>query len=373
MKRRAAVICSLVMTVGYAYAQGSLTPPGVPAAMMKTLEQVEPRIDVMTLAGDASSEIVITNSGSYYLSANLAVTKDNGISIQATDVTLDLNGFNVSRISGSGGIGILINSLQDRATVRNGTVVGFEYGIRCYFSPALAKGCLFEKLALSGCSTYGIYAGISSRIVDCRVHDNAGSGIYSAAGNSISGCTVYNNQGTYGIYASGSTLRGCSAYSTTGTGSSSYGIYADNGSSILECVSRGNSNTNSLSTSSQGVGIYAGSRGMIKDCTATQNKGDGILIAADILVEGNMCSGNGFIGDGAGIHAAVHFTSAKNQIDGNTVTGNDRGIDVDSYGNLIVRNSANGNTTEYDIVGGNDVGSIQTSPIGSGAWDNIEL
>jgi len=54
------------------------------------------------------------------------------------------------------------------------------------------------------------------------------------------------------------------------------------------------------------------------------------------------------------------------------VTENDRGIDVDAGDNLIVRNSANANTTaNYDIVGGNDVGTLQTTPVGAGAWDNF--
>jgi hypothetical protein len=146
--KAAKIVTTLFSTISiacYVQAQGSLTPPGAPGETMKTLQQVEPRVDVMTLAGDASSEIVITNSGSYYLSANLEVTKVNGIRIAAVDVVLDLNGFEVSRGSGSGGKGIFIDSGMDRATVRNGTVVGFDQGIYGYNT----KGCLFENLAAS--------------------------------------------------------------------------------------------------------------------------------------------------------------------------------------------------------------------------------
>jgi len=161
MKKEMAVMMGMVvLAAGHIFAQGSLTPPGAPAATMKTLEQVEPRIDLATLSGDANSEVVITNSGSYYLSANLEVGKSKGIYIAATDVTLDLNGFKISRSSGSGGHGIHIAGGMDRATVRNGNLVGFSSGIYTYITlTGYAKGCLFEKLAVSGCSSYGIWGG----------------------------------------------------------------------------------------------------------------------------------------------------------------------------------------------------------------------
>ena len=81
------------------------------------------------------------------------------------------------------------------------------------------------------------------------------------------------------------------------------------------------------------------------------------------------CDNNGYGGDGAGI--SVEFND--NRIDSNNVVNNDRGIDVDASGNLIVRNSASGNTTDYDIATGNNTGTIQTTPVGAGAWDNFEF
>jgi hypothetical protein len=44
---------------------------------------------------------------------------------------------------------------------------------------------------------------------------------------------------------------------------------------------------------------------------------------------------------------------------------------VDGTGNFIVRNTAN-NTTNYAISFGNPRGTMQTSPVGAGAWDNFE-
>jgi hypothetical protein len=56
------------------FAQGPLTPPGAPAPTMKTLQQIEPRIDLATVPGNASAHHVIDRPGSYYLSGNLEMT-----------------------------------------------------------------------------------------------------------------------------------------------------------------------------------------------------------------------------------------------------------------------------------------------------------
>src|SRR3954453_12968863 len=73
-----------------AFSQGSLTPPGAPAPTMKRLDEVEPRTNLQATpapAGvdttNASFQFVITQPGSYYLTANVAVTKPNGVQISA--------------------------------------------------------------------------------------------------------------------------------------------------------------------------------------------------------------------------------------------------------------------------------------------------
>ena len=414
---------------GMVFAQGSLTPPGKPGATMKSLEQlddamvgvskqveavttavtdvsnsvaqvandvgianirldylrgleldyliegvsnaveqVETRIDLATVAGNTTYHHVISQPGSYYLSRNLAVTKANGISITTNNVTLDLNGFTISRSSGSGGNGVYVSAAGNQTTIHNGSVSGFSFGTNAELG---SYGGSLLHLKASQCSTYGIYAGSrGTRLVDCSAIQNTGIGIMAGIGSSLSGCIASANQGAYGIYAEeGSTLSGCvssfnqgtygiyadlgsaltdcNASHNTGTGSESYGIYALN-SSVIGCTAFRNSNTNSLGTCWQGVGIYI-NEGLVKDCVASYNRGDGICVSSDSLVSGNQCDANGFSGDGAGIHVTYY----DNRIENNTVTDNDRGIDVDNTGNFIARNTASGNTINWVVAADN--------------------
>ena len=70
-------------------------------------------------------------------------------------------------------------------------------------------------------------------------------------------------------------------------------------------------------------------------------------------------------GNGSGDGSGTHVNSSDCRIEGNDMTDNDRGIDVNVAGNLIVRDSGRGNASNYEIVASNSVGAILVSP-GSG-------
>jgi hypothetical protein len=59
---------------------------------MKSLHQVEPCIDLATIAGDEDADHVIQQSGSYYLSCDLVVTNPTAVRVTVNDVTIDLRG-----------------------------------------------------------------------------------------------------------------------------------------------------------------------------------------------------------------------------------------------------------------------------------------
>src|SRR6516164_9677521 len=121
-----------------ALAQGSLTPPGPPAPMMKSLDQIEPRTPI------SSAPFTISQPGSYYLTTNLTVNSGDAIIIATSGVTLDLNGFTISStVSNAAGTGILLNSGSLRnITIANGFVQGgvTNDGTGIYSGSGLASG-----------------------------------------------------------------------------------------------------------------------------------------------------------------------------------------------------------------------------------------
>jgi parallel beta-helix repeat protein len=79
-------------------------------------------------------------------------------------------------------------------------------------------------------------------------------------------------------------------------------------------------------------------------------------------VRGNTCYYNGYLSDGAGIHA----TGRDNRIEANNCTTNDRGIDVDDLGNFISRNTCSGNRmTNWDVVAGNVILVVNATTAGA--------
>ncbi len=114
-------------------------PPAPPGPTMKTLSQVEPRAPISSLP------FAITNPGSYYLTTNLTgAASANGITVQASDVTIDLHGFTLAGVSGSLN-GVAVPSAQNGLAIFGGVVQGWGgSGI----SAASASGGQFSQLTL---------------------------------------------------------------------------------------------------------------------------------------------------------------------------------------------------------------------------------
>ena len=408
------------------FGQGSLTPSqtpdhksgpdaaldvgGLPQPTMKTLQQVEPRVDVQTLAGDVQTTYIIDQPGSYYLSQNILSDKDVGISIQASRVVLDLNGFHLSGADGReiGSKGIHVVSNVHAVTVRNGTVSLFKDGIAA-FSTSLAnpKACVFENLQATRCSEHGFLIGEDSVIRHCTSWSN-GAGIHAENGTRISHCTVADcrgygegqslgsgifarnrclishcvvkdnkvrgilthadcviehttasgNTGQYGIaVGKGSALRHCTANDNIGTGSYSRGISLGQGCSAIACIANNNKGENDDSTSALGVGIFATSACLIKNCTVEGNDGDGIRIGLNNRVEENQCANNGAAG--------IRMTGDCNRVDSNHSVSNDYGIYYgNTTANVIIRNTCLKNTSSQLFV---------NSPGNTAPTDNIAV
>jgi hypothetical protein len=94
---------------------------------MKTLGQIEARtiVNATNTPVNANNTFIISAPGSYYLTGNITgAPGKHGISIQADDVILDLNGFLL--VSGGAGAlrGVDVPAAQKNLALRNGTVRG---------------------------------------------------------------------------------------------------------------------------------------------------------------------------------------------------------------------------------------------------------
>jgi hypothetical protein len=322
MKRKFAIsilsAVALAATAGLLVA-GPLNPPGGPVTgTYKTLTEVEPRIaiNLANTPGDADSLFKITQPGSYYLTGNISgVVGKHGIEIAANNVTIDLSGFAMTGVAGSlDGITSTDSTVVDIA-VRNGSIRTWgNQGIDFFNS----TGVVVESVLVRECAI-GIRIGDRARVRLCTASNNSGSGISLGVSSQVVECTAENNQ--------------------------TNGIFASDGSMIINCVA--NANT--------GAGIRTGSNAIIRGCVASQNTSHGVVVLGNSVVSGVVSSGNGL---GASIGAGVLATGNANRIEDNVCNGNDRGIDVDGFQNIIIRNTCSANALNWTFVGGNHYGPI---------------
>ncbi|MEO0508317.1 MAG: hypothetical protein AAF065_00475 [Verrucomicrobiota bacterium] len=219
-----ASLLALPVTI-FAQAGGDPTTPpaGVPGPVMKTLDQVEARIPLVDGAPGVTEEsnggFTISQSGSYYMVGDLSVASGNGIDITASHVTLDMNGFTLSRISGSAsGSGINIDTdvsgaRTDSVHIENGHIFSkYTLSGATLIGEGFAKGITFQgdglsisRVSVTGCSQIGIELGVfgftgstGNLITDCKLNANQ-VGIFATNANArsiVQNCTVINSIGT---------------------------------------------------------------------------------------------------------------------------------------------------------------------------------
>lgn len=401
------VLQAVVSTpIGSVFGQGDLTPPGAPTPTMKSLDQVEARtiVNSTNTPGNGIYAFVISQAGSYYLAGKIAITTNGGILVSAPGVTLNLNGFQISRSSGGGGTGIAVQTAANGCSIVNGSVTGFAYGVHCDTSPLPSPaGGTFKDLSVSGCTLTGIIAGNYWRVDGCKSFNNVPGDSLRAGGLStgnacvVTNCAISGNGGAIAAYVgSGSTVTDCSVTSNIG----GYGLYADNGSTVTNCASMGNLSAVGIlvdngvltkcSACSNAAGIYSNSSCVVESCNASNNhfgstpgigissffgsiirncevvgnSGNGIQVIESCVVVGNTVTGNSnTTTSSAGIFVS---SGMNNRIIANNVSGSSYGIRVVGNSNLVIQNSVNGNSLgNFQIDAGNYVGSIVT-PTASG-------
>jgi len=276
----------------------------------KTLDQVEPRMPISSLP------FVIGESGSYYVTSDLTldVPDQNGIEVDANDVTVDLMGYSLIGLGSGQGDGIHMAG-RINVEIRNGTVRNWGGN--------------------------GIYedGGNVHTIVGVRVRSNNGSGMFlSGSGHCVRDCTAAWNGG-HGIAVAG----GCTLDRNTVNGNAYVGISAGSDCTV----------TNNTSSDNWAAGMMIGG-----GCTVATNTLDDNQWPTDLLPATTLGTGTGLLVTGQGClirdntlrgnsDANIRVKSTHNALENNLVTGAKYGIYFEEIGNFYANNRASGNTTNY--------------------------
>lgn len=310
-----------------ASAETSLTPPGSPEPVFRTLDQIEPRTPV-------SDPCTITQPGSYYLTGNIS-TASSGITIRTNNVTLDLMGHTLSGDRGSADHGIRIdgdtNAVRRGISIRNGTVTAFGNGVTL----ENAKNCRIEDVVCTTNLNIGFYLNAENngaikdnvilrcvaaenghgivldgtdggvcegnRIQNCMVERNANHGIDlngsngKCAYNSVLSTTVRNNQWGIALMANagglcfGNTVRGC-----TILGSAYDGLYLQGEGGT--CAGNWMQNNQVLGNRQYGIRIGYGSENVLtgNDASASGSVGFNVVNGNLVFQNTSVASGLNF-------------------------------------------------------------------------------
>lgn len=374
MHLRFVAVALLASAIASASLAGPLNPPG---GAPQSTGRFGPRIEINDLntPGDANSVYKITQAGSYYFGRNL-VGQDakHGIQIEASNVTIDMNGFTLQGVERLGASldGIRIFSDQANVTIRNGQIADFGGdGIE----GNIARQCTIEDVVVTDCGLRGISIDSGASIRRCLAIDNGSFGFEIAEYSRVSECIA----------------EGCSV-----------GFVLDQGSVVTECLASGNT-TDGFQTTTYSVvsgcvargngqhGFNAISSSAYVDCIASQNGGSGFLLGSGVAERCHARANTGpgfFLSSGSrvrdssslnGLSDGIEVFSNNCWIDRCRVSGNaDKGIELaPSEFTVVTRCFSSGNGgLAYDNEAGNFVAEILVAPglnfVSINPWANFE-
>ena len=239
----------------------------------------------------------------------------DGLTVTSHAVTIDLDGHALVGSEGSL-IGIDCTG-SSNLVVRNGTVRDWgSSGIR-----STTTSAHFHDLQLTGNGGDGLQSGPASQINRCTSSGNTGDGFETGEGTTLTKCVAQGNTRT--------------------------GIHTGMGNLIERCIVSENGET----------GVFANVKTTVRECTVLGNAGTGIQAISACHIVGNHCSDHATA-------AGIRTIAGDNRIEANQLTGNSVGLDIDSSGNLVIRNTVSGSTTTaYEINANNLVGPVIAATI----------
>ncbi len=252
----------------------------------------------------AYSPYTINQPGSYIVVKDLtATTNIPTISINTSDVTIDLNGHN---IYGAGQItdGIWSAVGNNNITITNGVVRDWGHnGISLS-----GNDVQVSKVKSYNNGNQGFYlVGTSMRVIDCIADSNTRNGFEIGSNGIITGCIASNNG--VGIYVGGN---GCQVIENNTLSNTNGGIFVNAAGGLIK---------NNTASSNNAHGITIGGNGgcQIIENNVSYNASNGIdATQGGCLIKGNVAFHNT---NGSGI-----FSQADNQIIENTCLSNSYGI-----------------------------------------------
>lgn len=414
---------------------GDLAPPGPPAPTMKTLDQVEPRIPVgpLTTPGDASSVHRIAASGSYYLTGDIeAPAGFHGVVIAADNVTLDLNGFSITGapdsltgvlpdsgfrtglsvrngvIDSMGALGVAFIDDASNVTARNcasgGFIVrrGVDLTAEGNGGDGFSGGELFVRCIAQNNASNGFSNADAAVYRDCVARANDDDGF--SAGGVFENCRADGN--TEGFYIPRSaTLRACISSQNTLLG------FRTDGSdpvSFRDCIAAANGNDGFLingdaprtliaciADDNGDEGFFLNADGaLVRDSSASRNASHGFELSAQITLNDSSAIanlGHGVYVDVGGDRSRVAGNTLRDHVsgtiggagiqlddailvhvEGNTLIGNNVGLQIFGSGNLVVRNTFAANTNApIAAQSGNDIAPLQSAATAASPFANL--
>lgn len=305
---------------------GIVTTGPTLAATQAAAERAETRTPISSLP------YTITASGSYFLTQNLSVTTGSGISVNASNVTIDLNGFTISSTANpNSGAGILGQVGQRGVVVRNGGIAsgvtssggtftgpGFFDGVNLVFVTAV----LVEGVRVVGVKGTGINVGQANGVAVVRQCVTDETGDNGIAGDVVVDCAA-SRAGARGILAqvatnchglslgtSAPTARGIDAEVANACyGEGTLGIYAE--SVVANSFGRGNGGASAAEgiignvvSNSDGIGnpgVYARAAAMNSQGRSF-NAANGLQVPSGV---GTNCFGSTSGAPGSGLNGLL--------------------------------------------------------------------
>jgi hypothetical protein len=252
------------------------------------------------------------------LTADLNCTGD-GLVVRASGITINLGGYTITGDGGVGDFGIDNTRGKDNVVVKNGTVQGFDDGVRMGqdSTAGVPTGNVVRNVIASNNTFNGIDLdeGSGHKVVGSRTENNGDSGIDLNANRSVVSGSVAEDNGDEGIHV-------------TGSRNSILGSRTDN-------------------NDEDGIDVE-GNGNIIKGSSGTENASDGVDIAGDNtkIVSSNFSTndGNGvFVESGSGTKVKQSTLSTN----GLPIADDDVGLGFDGQ--------AGSNATGEDVTAnGND-------------------